>query len=111
MPTSFPFLKIARDSDVPYSKVLHIAEVIEGRAIPSGPTASDRLVLLIGEAVLNESKRRLDVQAEANQAQQDAAPKVYRYRCGSCGADFDEMCQEPKPKKMHLLRRATRLRL
>jgi hypothetical protein len=56
--TSFPYLKIARENGVPYAKVLHIAGVIEGGAIPSGPTASDPLVKLIVAAAKAEQARR-----------------------------------------------------
>lgn len=59
--TSFPFLKISRESGVPYGKVLHIAEVLGSGATPSGPTASDPLVVLISEAVAAERTRRAAV--------------------------------------------------
>jgi hypothetical protein len=57
--TNFPFFRLARDAGVAYRKVLHLAEVIESGAMPSGLTASAPLVKLIEEAVMSEKARRM----------------------------------------------------
>jgi predicted regulator of amino acid metabolism with ACT domain len=60
--TSFPFLKIARESGVSYRKVLRIAEAMTtdgDLSIAFDKTVPDELIQAVGSAVMRENTRRL----------------------------------------------------